>query len=247
MSLVYHILNGDALQEQLPKEIDANQIIMRECLIEGPLSANNFNAFIHLRSNYLANTYPEVPASYYEEQVVPEFKKMLEIPDASRVYLWFEDDVFCQTNLWFLLHVLKQKQLQLYLIRPKAHTPYSFAGLLQHEFIEVAENPIALNEVTKLSQLWEYYKQQDWEQLVQLAENLEYKYPFIKPAAEALIARIPTQNTLGKPKASLQQITKELPTQEFGPIFKEFCKREAIYGYGDLQVRRMYDELLEKN
>ena len=30
---------------------------------------------------------------------------------------------------------------------------------------------------------------------------------------------------------------------DFGIIFKEFCKREPIYGFGDLQVKRLLSEL----
>jgi len=40
---------------------------------------------------------------------------------------------------------------------------------------------------------------------------------------------------------------KELETQDFGPVFREFTKRESIYGYGDLQVKRLFDELLQES
>lgn len=43
---------------------------------------------------------------------------------------------------------------------------------------------------------------------------------------------------------ALQQIIDELGTEEFTLVFREFCKREGIYGFGDLQVKRLYDELL---
>ena len=35
----------------------------------------------------------------------------------------------------------------------------------------------------------------------------------------------------------------ELNTEQFGLIFKEFCNRESIYGFGDLQVKRLLDEI----
>ncbi len=34
-----------------------------------------------------------------------------------------------------------------------------------------------------------------------------------------------------------------LQTQNFGLIFREFCKREGIYGFGDLQVKRLLEEI----
>jgi len=30
---------------------------------------------------------------------------------------------------------------------------------------------------------------------------------------------------------------------KFGAVFQEFCRCEAIYGYGDHQVLRMFEEL----
>jgi hypothetical protein len=36
---------------------------------------------------------------------------------------------------------------------------------------------------------------------------------------------------------------EDLETDEFGPVFKEFNKRESIYGFGDLQVKRIFDEI----
>ena len=35
----------------------------------------------------------------------------------------------------------------------------------------------------------------------------------------------------------------KLSMKNFGPIFQEFCGREAIYGFGDLQVLGMVEQL----
>ena len=45
---------------------------------------------------------------------------------------------------------------------------------------------------------------------------------------------------------SLIQIIKELKTEEFGPVFKEFNKRESIYGFGDLQVKRLFNQIKKR-
>jgi hypothetical protein len=47
---------------------------------------------------------------------------------------------------------------------------------------------------------------------------------------------------------SLKAIIAEWETEnnespKFGTVFQEFCRREAIYGYGDLQVLRMVEKL----
>jgi len=59
-------------------------------------------------------------------------------------------------------------------------------------------------------------------------------YPFILPATKAHVERKPTNENAGRPIQSLITIMKELETEEFGPIFREFNKRESIYGFGDL-------------
>jgi len=48
---------------------------------------------------------------------------------------------------------------------------------------------------------------------------------------------------LGRPSQSLIRIINELNTVEFEPIFREFSKREDIYGFGDLQVKRLFNEI----
>ncbi len=71
------------------------------------------------------------------------------------------------------------------------------------------------------------------------------KHPYILESITAYIDSLPKEGHLGKPKETLKQLMEELDSQEFGPLFQEFCKRECIYGFGDVQVKRMYDELLK--
>jgi hypothetical protein len=35
----------------------------------------------------------------------------------------------------------------------------------------------------------------------------------------------------------------ELETEDFGIVFKEFSQRENIYGFSDLQVKRLFDKI----
>ena len=82
--------------------------------------------------------------------------------------------------------------------------------------------------------------------MLKIATELESSYPFIYKALEAHISRFPTDGTLSKPRQSLIEIMNELNTREFGPVFREFSRREAIYGFGDLQVKRLLDDLTRK-
>jgi len=71
------------------------------------------------------------------------------------------------------------------------------------------------------------------------------EYPFIMNAVEAHIARNPMGNDGGKPMKTLKEIVKNLGPDNFGKVFAEFNKKESIYGFGDLQVKRMFDQIVK--
>ena len=56
----------------------------------------------------------------YRDRVVPEFRKIISIPKDETVYLWFEDDLFCQINMWFAVHLLytSHQPEKVYWVRP---------------------------------------------------------------------------------------------------------------------------------
>jgi len=248
MTKQYHILNGDALKEQFPKSIPGELIVTRECLVDGSVRGNTLAEFYETRAGFIENSYSGYSQQGYFEKTVSEFQKMQDIPDNAEINLWFEDDLFCQVNFWFVINLLvKSKRNHLYfLVRPKSHSPYSFGRLGEAELLSVYENRIRLTETDKLAKLWDAYRIDDTAELIQIAEQLKDSYPFIPEAVIAHMERIPGDGKLGRPEQTLIQIMKDLKTDEFGPVFREFCRREEIYGFGDLQVKRMLDEIINK-
>ena len=246
MAKQFHILNGDSLKQQFPENIQGEIIVARECLVDGDVEGANLDELFTTRSKFLSQNYGGTEQDYYEK-AVPEFLKMAEISDNSDINLWFEDDLFCQVNFWFVVHLLlkKEKDCNIFLVRPKTHNQYGFAGLKKSQLTSIYRNRLFLNELGKIASLWESYQNNHTEQLIETAQELENRYPFILPAAKAHIQRVPKHGNLGRPAQSLLTIMAELKTKEFGPIFKEFNKRESIYGYGDLQVKRLYDQIMK--
>lgn len=246
MKTQYHILNGDALKEQFPPELEGNIIVCRECLVDGDVKETELEKLFSSRAKFLSENYGGEEQDYFEKSV-PEFQKILSIEDDAEINLWFEDDLFCQVNFWFvsILLVIKMKpSRKAFLIRPKVHNQYGFGGIDQSGLLSLYDERLEIKQLSELAKLWELYQSNSLEKLVKAAQTLK-DLPFIFPAVEAHKARIPTQNSLGKPTESLIQIMKDLNTKEFGPVFREFCKRESIYGYGDLQVKRLFDSLVE--
>ncbi len=248
MPIQYHILNGDSLKEQFPEGLEGEIIITRECLVDGDVSGSHLDELFRTRAQFISNNYDGYSEEDYYNQTVSEFKKIAAIPADADINLWFEDDLFCQVNLWFTLSLLKQhhKNNPIFLIRPQEHNLYGFGALNTSELLTVYKNRSLLTDADQLAKLWTYYQHGQRDHLLNTAEALEAKYPFILAAVKAHLERMPIGGGLGRPQQTLIQILKELETEEFGPVFKEFGQRESIYGFGDLQVKRMLDEIINK-
>ena len=242
----YHIVNGDSLKEQFPKEIDGEIIIARECLVDGEVRSENLEELFQVRARFITETYGDYSLQEYYNHTVTEFEKIQNLPIGATINLWFEDDLFCQVNFWFVAYLLSQfvENCDVFLVRPKVHDQFGFGGLNKAELKQVFEERVQLTEINKIAQLWKSYRNEELDALLDTAKELKEPFPFILTAVRAHIARIPTKNDPGRPVRTLREIMKELDTEEFGPVFREFNMRESIYGFGDLQVKRLFDEIL---
>jgi hypothetical protein len=242
----WHILNGEALKSRVENGYLGEIITFNECLIEGPNSIETLENFFSLRENYLKDTYPEVGLDY--SMLKSSLFKLMEADDADTIYLWFEEDVFCQTNFWFvcyLLHHFKTKA-GVYWVKPPSDAAYGF-GSLSHQELELCftdSKPISVEEIGKL---FPSFSRKNLKTLQNDTQNLNEISSFILPAVNALIESVPSNGSLGRPKETLKKLLKEYGSTDFGKIFMAFQKQEAIYGYGDLQVKRMFDEVSSSN
>ncbi len=238
----YHILNGDSLKEQFHKEISGQVIVTKECLVDGCIEGKNQKIFFENRAKFISETYNCSIEDYYKT-TVSQFEQMQNIPQNSEINLWFEDDLFCQVNFWFVMSLLASthKNYHYYLIRPLKGHEYSFGSMSEKELSLAYTQKIKLTHLDKITQLWSLYQNEDFDILINIAKDVEGKYPFILSAIQAHIQRIPTSSSYGRPIDSLITIIQDLQTDHFGTIFREFLKRETIYGFGDLQVKKMLE------
>lgn len=241
----YHIVNGDVLKERFPKDIPGELIVARECLVDGEVSGNNLDEIFQTRARFLSQHYKGVSEDAYLEKTVPEFEKIKNLGDHASIHLWFEDDLFCQVNLWFVIHLLKDSvnRDQVFLLRPKVHTQYGFSNLDETQLTGLYRNKEILKNLDDFAELWKRYQNNDTNELLRIAKGLKEPYPFVLTAVEAHIERIPKPNKLDRPSRTLLEIIEELKTEEFGLVFEEFSKRESIYGFGDVQVKRLFNAL----
>ena len=131
--MIYHVLNGDALAGILPDIILGERIIFRECLIDGPVMPTPTQELWEIRAEFINNNYPGFDKIDYRKYSYEELLKIKSIPIDSQIYLWFEEDLFCQVNLWFVLNYLKTHPAEVYLVLPNPDSPYNFSALSRKE------------------------------------------------------------------------------------------------------------------
>jgi len=248
--MVYNILNGDALAFSFPDaEIEGDIVVMREALIDGDLSGNNLNDFWQSRARYHHST----EAQYYSN-VVKEFEKIINAPDNAEFNLWFEFDLFCQVNMWFVISIINSL-----LIRKKVYAVYtSYIDRTSKHFwngvgpanssdllICFADRILLDDADLKLAEdLWTAYKTGNVDELSRLAIKQSSAFPSLEEVVKAHVDRFPKEGK-GRPEKVIEDITKNIST-DFDKVLKEFWNKESIYGFGDTQVKYLYDKVMHQ-
>lgn len=246
MNNIYHVLNGDALSERFPSEIRGTKIIVRECLVDGPIHGDNLDTFYQIRSEYLDKTYHLEDDENYRKFVIPELKKLNSISDESEVNLWFEEDLFCQVNLWFVCNRIVEiaPNAQVYFLGADTDLKWGFAGMNDTQLIKAITNRknISTELLKHLSDLWIAFQHKDSDKIKTIGSNLKHTL-WVQNGIELAVAEIEQQSS----KALIRAIMEEIGSENFGAVFKEFHHRGAAFGYGDLMVKRIFDEINSKN
>lgn len=247
--MIYQILNGDSLAYSFPDtKIDGEIIVVREGLIDGDLSGDNLHRFWQSRAKYMGLTEVE-----YHNMVVKEFEKIINAPDNSEFNLWFEYDLFCQVNMWFVISIInnlpiKKKVFAVYtsyLDRTNKQFWNGFGPANSGKLKVCFAGRIFLNDVDLQfgEDLWQAYKNGNLEKLIQLSDNRSLAFPYLQDVVKAHVDRFPKNGTKGRPEKVLEDIIKNFST-DFHKVFQEFWNRESIYGFGDIQLRHLYDKVM---
>ncbi|WP_221390842.1 DUF1835 domain-containing protein [Dyadobacter sp. NIV53] len=253
MSKTFHILNGDALLEFFPESILSGEIIVaRECLVDGSVTGTTLEEFWETRADFISAEYEEEKESYFFD-VVSEFNRISLIPPGSEVNLWFEEDLFCQVNLWFCMSLLTNiaDQLKINLVKPplKDGQPDwgGFGGLDRNELAGAYQSRerLFVADVKLLTGLWHAYKTNDRVKLKELSTTKSAHFPFLQDVVQAQLDRSSEDSLSGRPEKVLKEIMLQNNIHDFKAIFKEFSIREGIYGFGDWQVERLLNKLPE--
>lgn len=215
--------------------------MLRECLVDGPVRSDSLNELYEIRAAFLDDLIEDFNPKDYWKDAVAEFEKIQSIPSGSMVYLWFEDDLFCQVNLWFTCHLLYNNtdQLEVYIIRPKTLTQYGFAAYDEAGLEQLFDDCIEFPFVATCAELWRTYVNDDLQLLQVIACTFSDSFSYIKTAVHLHLDRLPSGQDSGRPKEVLKAIIEEIGDADFSLIFKRFSEELYAYGYGDLQVKRL--------
>ena len=239
-----HIHNGDssaniAKQSLLPGEHYA----WRESLITGPTSAGlSGGEWRSVRAQHLSEAYG-ADLQECERGLLDQEKKLSTFEEHEEVVLWFEHDLFCQTNLLYLLNWFAQEdtgntKLSLICIG-EFPGKENFRGLGELNAEQMASLFPGRQQVTsaqlKLAELaWQAYCSPDPAEIEKVAQTGDL-LPFLEQALRAHLRRFPsTKNGLG----SIENKGLELidgGSKTFIDLFPRFGDAEPVYGLGDAQ------------
>jgi hypothetical protein len=247
--MIYNILNGDSLAYSFPDaKIEGDIIVVREGLIDGDLSGNNLQAFWQARARHMGLTETE-----YNNSVVKEFEKIMNAPDNSAFNLWFEYDLFCQVNMWFVISIIKSLPIKKrvfavytsYLDRTSKQFWNGFGRANSNELNVCYADRIPLSEadINFGEGLWKVYKNGNLKELTNLSKHQSLAFPYLQEVVKAHIDRFPNDGTKGRPEKVIEDIINNIST-DFNTVFTEFWHRESIYGFGDTQLRSLYDKVM---
>jgi hypothetical protein len=248
----YHILNGDCLAVQLKHTtLEGESIICREALMEGPVQSANLEIFWADRAAYIQESYHDT-ADHYFNSVVTEFAKIQSIPQGAEVCLWFEHDLFCQVNMWFVMTLLPAvSDIKVYRVAPvitDSNDTWKGFGISDAAMLERAyAEKIRLTDAdVKLGMsLWKAFSTNDFDQLKSLSSTDSQTFRFLPEVCKAHIERFPEGTGLNRPERVITELINNT-SGEFNDVFSAFSAREGIYGFGDLQVKSIYDRLMNQ-
>lgn len=249
MTPTLHILNGDQLSKQLQgASYFQSQLVVREALLVGPVHGDALGEFWKNRTDFIASSYG-VDAEAYAKKTIREIERLQVIPKGTAVCLWFEDDLFCQVNLWFILSLLADIQ-GIHLFRVFPPTPPSenqWVGFGQAtpaalEKVYLARVPFHPSDAALGKALWQAFQREDWEAFKNLSLHTSPCFKSLEEVCQAQLDRLPGIHGLGKPERIIQEILAR-GIIDFPLLFQEFNRQAGVYGFGDLQVKALVDSL----
>lgn len=247
-----HIINGDGtLGGFKATGLTGEVLVWREILCEGPIqNYSDASSFFIDRKKYLEPDKKDPADSFYLQKVQPEIEKLHTVSSFDEIVLWFEYDLFCQVNLWFVLYQIQEKinasKTNVFLICPQSFDEVKdFKGLGQlneKQLLSLYKDKQQLTEKDlKIGSLiWHAYAQNDPNLLVELYHKNQFEH--LDCAANALRAHFFRFPNITSGINQLQQwILNDLKEGQKSEkeLIIALLKTDRTYGFGDVQMLQL--------
>ncbi|MEP6645571.1 MAG: hypothetical protein ABJC12_00660, partial [Saprospiraceae bacterium] len=163
------------------------------------------------------------------------------------VFLWFEDDLFCLVNMWFVIYYISQKtNTTFFRVFPK-EDKMRWSGFAKSEPVELVDCfqkrvELKASDILLSNHLWAAYVDHDAATLKKLSTIVSNGFRFLPDVIQAQLDRASSDDKPGRPQQALIDILND-GKSNFYEIYEDFWARNSIYGFGDLQVYNMLKEM----
>ncbi len=239
-----HILNGDALAERFPEEIKGQRIVIRECMAICSAYEGSIEDIFKHRAEFLQSRYPEIVEDYYSKVILPEFDKLKRLDTSYKIHLWFENDLFCQANLWFTITYLDYLGLSknLYLVEPTSQHPYSFAYHSREALHTIFKERKYITNTADYILIWEAFINKNRTVLKKINEQTSH-LAILKNALDMAISIIPNEKDQSAFDLKCKKIYNSLSLINFKEFYAIFQSKYPEYGFGDLEMYVRFERL----
>ena len=233
-----HVLNGDATAAVFPHAIVGERAVWRDILMEGPAAADAETraAWLAPRLGITADDYVR---GWREQQ------RMLARAHAhDEVVLWFEQDLFCVMNLWFVLDRLDGARVSLVFPPLAAGRGLGALNPSAFESLFARRRTLSATDVAEARALWRAYAASEPLALARLRPTL----PFARAAIRLHCARFPSvvDGLDDVEHATLRTLDHPI---EFAALFRRVTTSAEAneLGLGDVQFAAIVRELAARD
>lgn len=232
-----HVLNGDATLAVFPPTLPGHRAVWRDIMVEGPPVDDGA-----VRAAWLAPRLGVAPDEY--ERRWREGQALLARAGGDDdVVLWFEQDLFCAVNLWFIVPRLP-RTTPLWLIFPPLGDSFAGLGTLApSDLAELFESRRRLDDDARdeAGRLWRAYAASDPTGLAHTRRTVA----FADEAIRLHLGRFPSASSgLNEVEAATLHALVAGP-RLFADLFRAVTHAPAHrrHGMGDVQYANIVREL----
>ena len=245
-----HITNGSNLTNALNElDIQGVKLTWQELLCEGPTTEKvGSELFLETRKSFFTQFYN---VDLDLELIKSELDKLNDSENYSEIILWFEYDLFCHINMVAVISLIQQRKIELpiYLVcSGRIEGSKNLMGLSElstEQLLNHYKNKVLLNadDIDMATTIWGIYCGVNHNLLkpfIVKSSSFEYLSNCLKAHLKRFPDSIDGLNTLEK---NILEIINKYKITSKNHLLGYALNYQGFYGYGDLQLSKIIDQL----